>query len=133
MSLEIVGKIVQFLPEVSGEGQNGPWKKREVIIETLEQYPKKIALSCWNERVDDINKIKEGATIKAYISISSREYNERWYTDVRAWRLEASDLTSSGPNSQPNEAHEAMNNTSSMDDDHSANSDNGSEGDDLPF
>lgn len=88
MSLEVSGQIIKLMPEQSGESQRGPWKKQDMIIETNEQYPKKIAITCWGEKVDEIQKLQAGAQIKVSINIESREYNDRWYTDIRAWRIE---------------------------------------------
>lgn len=55
-------------------------------METPGQYPKKVCLSLWGEKVDEI-KLNPGETITASINIESREYNGRWYTDVRAWKV----------------------------------------------
>lgn len=86
--MEIVGKVVQLGTLIEGNSPRGPWKKQELIIETIEQYPKKICLLCWNERVNDANSFFVGQTIKAQISIESREFNGKWYTDVRAFRFD---------------------------------------------
>lgn len=88
MSLEIVGKMFKLLPEQSGTSARGEWKKREFVIETKEQFPKKVCISCWNERVDDLKDIAIGQELKVSINLESREYNEKWYTDARAWKIE---------------------------------------------
>ena len=84
--MEITGTVVSLLPMQSGQGKNGTWKKQEFIIETPGQYPKKVCLSLWGEKVDEI-RIAVGEKITASINIESREYNGRWYTDVRAWKI----------------------------------------------
>lgn len=84
--MEITGTVVNLLPLQSGQGKNGVWKKQEFIMETPGQYPKKVCLSLWGEKVDEI-KIATGDKITASINIESREYNGRWYTDVRAWKV----------------------------------------------
>ena len=86
--MEITGKVVQLGTLIEGNSPRGPWKKQELIIETLEQYPKKICLMCWNERVNDANSFFVGQIIKAQIRIESREFNGKWYTDVRVWRFD---------------------------------------------
>lgn len=70
----------------SGQGKNGTWKKQEFILETPGQYPKKVCLSLWGEKVDE-TRLVVGEKITASINIESREYNGRWYTDVRAWKI----------------------------------------------
>ncbi|QJW89958.1 DUF3127 domain-containing protein [Spirosoma taeanense] len=89
MALEIVGKLIKVLPEVNGQSQKGPWSKQEFVIETLEaQYPKKVCMTAWGEKVNDLKQFAEGDTLKATFSAESREYNERWYTELRAFRIE---------------------------------------------
>ena len=84
--MEITGTVVSLLPMQSGQGKNGTWKKQEFILETPGQYPKKVCLSLWGEKVDEI-RLNVGEKITASINIESREYNGRWYTDVRAWKI----------------------------------------------
>jgi len=84
--MEITGVVVSLLPLQTGQGKNGVWKKQEFIVETPGQYPKKVCMSLWGEKVDE-NRINVGDRITASINIESREYNGRWYTDVRAWKI----------------------------------------------
>ena len=92
MALELVGKLIKVLPEVTGQGKNGPWSKQEFIIETLDsQYPKKVCMTAWGEKVSDLKQFADGDTLKATFSAESREYNERWYTELRAFRIELSE------------------------------------------
>ncbi|MGI6319998.1 MAG: DUF3127 domain-containing protein [Bacteroidales bacterium] len=88
MALEITGKLVQILDLQSGTSRNGNWQKQEFVIETEGQYPKKVCMNLWGEKADEIKKYSIGQSIKASINIESREYNGRWYTDVRAWKVE---------------------------------------------
>ncbi len=88
MSVELRGKLIKKLPVVSGEGRNGPWQKQEFVIETEDQFPKKICISVWGDRIRSLEGFAEGDVVKVDANIESREYNERWYTDVRAWRIE---------------------------------------------
>jgi hypothetical protein len=89
MALELVGKLIKVLPEVSGQSQKGPWSKQEFVIETLDaSYPKKVCLTAWGDKVADLKQYATGDTLKATFSAESREYNERWYTELRAFRIE---------------------------------------------
>jgi hypothetical protein len=104
MALEIVGKLIKVLPEVSGQSQKGPWSKQEFVLETLDaSYPKKVCLTAWGDKVADLKQFGDGDTIKATFSAESREYNERWYTELRAFRIESADggSESSGGYSAP--------------------------------
>lgn len=89
MSLDLKGRLVKKLPLVSGEGRNGKWEKQEFVIETDDQYPKKICISLWGDNIKKLESVQEGDKLTVSVNIESREYNERWYTDVRAWRIQA--------------------------------------------
>jgi hypothetical protein len=85
--MELTGKIIQINPLQSGEGKNGTWKKQEFIVETKSQFPKKVCITAWGDKIDQFNLSKnEEVTIS--IELESREFNNRWYTDVRAWKVE---------------------------------------------
>ena len=87
--MEINGKIVGHLPEKSGQSSNGPWRKQEFILETESQYPKKICFTVWGDKIDEFS-IKQGENLQVSVDLESREYNERWYTDVKAWKVSRS-------------------------------------------
>ena len=86
--MEIIGKVVRLGNLTEGTSARGPWRKQDLIIETEEQYPRTICLTCWTNQIDEIQKFAPGQTIKAQIEISSREFNGKWYTDVRVWRFD---------------------------------------------
>lgn len=88
MNLEITGKVAQLGQRATGEGRNGVWVKQELILDTEEQYPKKVCLMCWGDKADEVKSFKIGERIKASINIESREYNGKWFTDVKVWKFE---------------------------------------------
>ena len=92
MALDITGKLVQLMPIQSGTSARGGWSKQEFIIETEEQYPKKVCISLWGDKLKDIEGVQTGDTITVSINIESREFNGRWYTDIRAWRIQKSGI-----------------------------------------
>jgi len=96
MALEISGKLIKLLPEQTGAGKNGSWVKQEFILETAEQYPKKVCCSVWGDKVASIKNASIGDQLKVSFNIESREYNERWYTDLRAWKIEAQGSETNG-------------------------------------
>ncbi|MGY6558974.1 MAG: DUF3127 domain-containing protein [Nitritalea sp.] len=86
--MDITGTVIQILAEQSGSSRNGnTWRKQEYIIETPGNYPKKVCLAVWGDKIEQFG-IQQGETITAGIEIESREYNSRWYTDIKAWRVE---------------------------------------------
>lgn len=85
--MEIQGNVIQLLDEQSGEGKNGRWRKREYVIETGGQYPKKICFNLWGDKIDQF-PMKVGDSVTVYFDLESRDFNGRWYTDVKAWKVE---------------------------------------------
>ena len=89
MALEITGRLIQKLELQSGIGKTGSsWQKQEFVIETIEQYPKKVCANLWGDKVDVLSTLEIGDTIIVSFNVESREFNGRWYTDIRAWKIE---------------------------------------------
>ena len=86
--MQITAKLIQVLALQTGSGKNGPWKKQDIIVETDGAYPKKICVSIWGDKIDE-KQLRTGAMLKIDFDVESREYNGRWYTDVKAWKVEA--------------------------------------------
>jgi Domain of unknown function (DUF3127) len=84
--MEIKGRVVQLLAPQTGQGKKGVWKKQEFIIETQSQYPKKVCLSMWGDKIDQF-RLSTGEMVTVSVELESREYNNRWYTEARAWKV----------------------------------------------
>jgi hypothetical protein len=128
--MEITGKIVQTLPKQTGNAKNGStWEKQEYIIEVPGQYPKKVCFNLWGDKIGKFN-IKDGEDLTIAVDVESREYNGRWYTDIRAWNVTKQGVGSAigGTNSAPNFDAAPMGDSSST-----SNAANPFEDDDLPF
>ena len=120
-SIVIEGRLIQVLTAQEGQSTRGAWKKQDFVIETSEQYPKKVCISCWNEKTDELSKFQLNDNLKVSVNIESREYNSKWYTDVKAWRIDQ--LNDSAPVSKNNEASDDVSGVNFTSD----------ENDDLPF
>lgn len=84
--MDITGKITHILPLQTGAGKNGEWRKQEFVIETQGQYPKKICFALWGDKIDAAGlKLEDVVTVS--FDPESREYNNKWYTDLKAWRV----------------------------------------------
>lgn len=94
--MEISGKIVKKLDVVTGNSARGEWKKQEFIIETEDKYPKQVCISAWAEKVDDLARFNINDKVKLSLNVESREYNGRWYTDLRFWKIEPAGQQSQG-------------------------------------
>lgn len=86
--MEIQGRIIQVLPLQSGTSKAGnAWKKQEYVLETHDQYPRKVKFDFFGERADQY-PLQIGEEVTISFDLESREFNGRWYTDVRAWKAE---------------------------------------------
>ncbi len=86
--MEITGTLHQVFDPVTGQGKNGTWKKQEFLIEIPGQYPKKVLISVWGDKIN-LASFKPGSQVTVGIDVESREYNGKWYTDVKAWKMNA--------------------------------------------
>lgn len=101
-NMELQGKLIQVLPLQTGTGKNGEWKKQDIIVETQSQYPKKVCISIWGDRIN-ASQLQVGKLLNISFDVESREYNGRWYTDVKAWKIDASDAAAGGPETPASE------------------------------
>jgi len=99
--MELTGKIFQVLQIQTGQGKNGPWQKQEFVIETADQFSKKVCFSLWGEKINDLKNLEKGTMVKVQFSLESREYNGRWYTDARAYRIEPAGTQPESPENAP--------------------------------
>jgi hypothetical protein len=100
--MEITGRVKELLQEQSGQGKNGTWRKQEFVLETEGEYPKQVCIVQWGDNIDRFG-IQAGETITAHIDVQSREYNGRWYTDVKAWKIERAETNAAAapPSDEP--------------------------------
>lgn len=130
MALEIVGKLQQVLPEQGGTNSRGSWSKQDFVIETVEQYPRKVCVSAWGDKAKGLEGVQLGESLKISVNIESREFNGRWYTDVRAWKIEKEGAASA---QQPYAASAVVGAAAPSSDDSVYLSGASEEVDDLPF
>ena len=86
--MEITGTLLHLLTPQTGTGKNGQWKKQDFVIETGDTYPKKVCISTWGDKID-LSKFSIGQSVKVNFDLESREYNGKWYTDVKAFGMQA--------------------------------------------
>lgn len=89
--MELQGKVIAVLPERSGVSARGEWKAQSFVIETHEQYPKKLVFDVFGaERLAQFN-IQSGEEITVSFDIDAHEYQGRWFNSVRAWNVQRVD------------------------------------------
>ena len=90
MALELEGKIARKMNVQSGTTARGAWSKQEFVFEYQEgNFPSQVCMHVWgDDKVRELDKYQVGDKVKVSFNLGSREFNGRWYTDVRVWRME---------------------------------------------
>lgn len=97
--MEIEGKIIMDLPEEGGTSKAGNvWRKKGWVLETFGQYPRKAKFDLFGDRINNVH-IELGKTYRVSVDVESREFNGRWYTDLRAYA--AQEVAPNQPFEQP--------------------------------
>jgi predicted SnoaL-like aldol condensation-catalyzing enzyme len=88
--LAIKGKVVKILPETSGTSQAGKdWVKQDFVIETADQYPKKIYFTAFGEKIVPVVKtLTVGQEVEVHFNAESREYQDKYFTQLNCWRID---------------------------------------------
>jgi hypothetical protein len=113
--MELKGRVVQLLPMQTGTGKKGQWRKQEFILETPGQYPKKVCLSIWGDKIDQFG-VAAGQVLTVAVDLESREYNGRWFTEARAWKVQKEGSSSGSNYEQPPVGDEPFHQSTSSDD-----------------
>ena len=87
--MEIVGKVVDVLPLQQGTSSRtgNPWTIKTIIIETQENFQRKVAVEIFGDQRIADNPAEVGQVVTISFDLESREFNGRWYTSVRAWKI----------------------------------------------
>lgn len=89
--MDIVGKVIQVLPLQGGTSAatGKAWQVETFIIETIENYPRKVAIEVFGEQRIKDNPVQIDQVYTISFDLESREFNGRWYTSARAWKIVA--------------------------------------------
>jgi len=129
--MELNGRIIAVLPAQTGQGRNGEWKKQDYVLEynTDSQYPKRVCFNLWGDKIDQFN-IREGQNLTISFDIDCREFQGRWYNDIRAWKVVEQQAQASGmPDIPPFAGQQVPPPFTAQD----VPSEGGNAADDLPF
>ncbi len=88
-NLEIEGRIRQKLAKLNGQGVKGSWTRQDFVLEYQDgNYPAEVCFTAFgNDKVADLDKYQVGDQVRVAFNLRAREYNGRWYNDVRVWRI----------------------------------------------
>ncbi len=88
MAVEVKGTLSDILPLQKGVSKAGKdWEKLEFVIETDDQFPKKICFTLFGDKVSLLNGIKKGDEVEVSFNVESREFNGKWYHTINAWKV----------------------------------------------
>ena len=101
--MEISGKIIQVLPEQGGVSKTSgkEWKLQAYVLETQEQYPRKVHFEVFGEDRIKANPCQLDDIVTVSFDIESREFNGRWYTSIRAWKIQQGVVDATAPQIVP--------------------------------
>jgi len=85
--MKLEGKISQILPIEEGSSAKGTWRKQLFVVDVPSDFDKKVCFTLWGDKIDD-NKLSLETEVEVHFNLSSREYNGRWYTEAKAWKVE---------------------------------------------
>ena len=114
--MDFTGKIIFALPAKSGLKKNGEsWKSQEFVIENTEgQYPKKMCFNVFGEDKIKSFDIKLGEDLKVSFDVDAKQWQERWFNSINAWKVERVGATAT--NSTHSNTNTATSNESVSDD-----------------
>ena len=88
--MDLTGKIIAVIQPRSGVSQRtgNSWMTQEYVMEVPGQYPKKMVFNIFGEdRIKQFN-IQMGEDVTVSFDIDAREFNGRWYNDIRAYNVQ---------------------------------------------
>ncbi len=132
--MDISGKLSLHLPIQTGEGKNGTWQKSGFVVETSnEKFPKKIYFTTWGDTIAQSQLFQIGEDVKVSFDVESREYQGKWYSDIKAWKVER--VSGGATNAAPSVQQNTQNNTpaNTIPNNSTSESFNVTQDDDLPF
>ena len=91
------------MPVVKGTSQRGEWIKQEVVFELPGEFNRKLCVGFWGDKAQDAANLREGEKIAVSINLESREYNGRWFTEARAWKMSRVEAVPPGGSAMPTE------------------------------
>ena len=97
MSLSVKGTIKQKLELEKGTSKAGKeWKSQSFVLDTGAQYNPDICFKLFGEdKINLITNLNEGDEVEVSFNLSSREWNEKWFTSADAWKIEKSEENTS--------------------------------------
>lgn len=102
MSSQVKGTVIQILRPETGVSKAGKeWKKQEFVIETNEQFPKKVCFTLFGDKSSLLNGISEGTEVEVHFNVESRDFNGKWFHNINAWKIDTASASNAPSNYPP--------------------------------
>ena len=88
--MELAGKVIAVLEARSGVAKStgNSWMVQQYVIETHDQYPKKMCFDVFGEdKIKQFN-IQQGEELNVSFDIDAHEWQGKWFNSIRAWRVD---------------------------------------------
>ena len=102
--LSIHGSLIKKNELENIENKDGKkWKKQTFLIQTSAEYNNQICFQLFGEeKIKLLEPYKIGDQIEVFFNISSREYNNRYYHNIDAWKINHTSNSNNEKNSSDN-------------------------------
>jgi len=105
MALSVKGRVSLILKPETGVSKGGKeWNKQEFVIDTEEQFPRKVCFTLFGEKTSIINNLAVGEEVEVSFNIESREYNGKWFHNINAWKIDKP-TADNGPDAPPEHSY----------------------------
>ncbi|MDA1043731.1 MAG: DUF3127 domain-containing protein [Verrucomicrobia bacterium] len=96
---DMTGSIKEIMQEVSfSSGFN---KREFVVVSEGDRFPQDIKFECVKEKCALLNDFQQGQRVTVTFDLRGNLYNERYFVNLTAWRIQAADQAASPAPGRP--------------------------------
>jgi hypothetical protein len=84
----VTGKVFKVYPS---EKFSEKFSKRQIVLETKEQYNPHVSIDFINTRIDLLKPIKAGQTVTIFVDVYSRpsaSNPDKYFNNITGWKIE---------------------------------------------
>jgi hypothetical protein len=82
-----------IITDIGSADQGENWSKQDFSITTVDKYPKEVRISVWNANIEWLSRCKLGDEVVVLFNVQSRKHNDKYYTELAAWRIDVDILS----------------------------------------
>lgn len=96
--MNVTGTVTKISGVQTGEGKKGEWQRQAILIEQGKKYSKLLKIDFWNDAIDSLTDINVGDKVSVTVEASSSEYNGKYYTNVKGFKVSPIEAKTSDDN-----------------------------------